>query len=382
MIEHASAIFLVSPSETPCGVETFARHLARSWKLAGRFARQIPVCGRVGELAAVWRALSTAQALVINAPVVAWKRVLIVPFISIVLARLRGIKVVHILHEWDDLDPRRRILLSLYSLLATHILYSSPTVRDQHRRNALARLLPVKTGLVPIPSNIEPPRGKEAADANGSGHPAIRQLAEKRAEGCLILGHFGSIYPRKRSDRILEIAAELKRRGHDVLLAYIGDFVKGSDDIQALFNRRIAELNLADNVLVTGYIESHADVFAALRCTDALVYAFADGLSSRRGSALAALMSGRPVIVNRPQNGCEFDHHPAFREALATGELDLVEAADDICAYADAIERARGTRPGVTVDFDRCWRDAAAAFELVLREAPVFASMPMSLPAE
>ena len=337
----------------------------------------------MAELWQVWRALGAADALVVNAPVVAWKRVLLMPLVSILFARLRGCKVVHVLHEWSDLDPRRRFVLSIYHLFATHVLYSSPSVRTQHRDNLLVRWLRAKTGLVPIPPNIAPPRvGDPDARARPS-HEAVQKLAAARAAGRLVVGHFGSIYPRKRSDRVLEIAAELKRRGHDVLLAYIGDFVKGSDDIQELFTHRIAALGLAENVLITGYIESHEDVYAALRETDVLVYAFADGLSSRRGSVLAALLSGRPVIVNRPQHGGEFDHHPAFRQALARQALMLVDAADDFAAYADTIEAIDRAEQGVTaINFDRCWHDAAAAFSQLLHERPRFHSVPMGVPAE
>jgi glycosyltransferase involved in cell wall biosynthesis len=380
--KEGSALFLVSPSRTPCGVETFARHLARSWGAAGHEARQIAISGRMQELPNIWHALINAEALVINAPVVAWKRVLILPLLCVFLARLRGRKVVHILHEWSDLDPRRRFLLSIYLLFATHVLYSSPSVRDQHGGNLLARLLPLKIGLVPIPPNIAPPQDVDLDHPARPGNTGLKELAAARAAGRLIVGHFGSIYPRKRSDRILEIAAELKQRGHDVLLAYIGDFIRGSDDIQDVFARRIADLGLANDVLITGYIESHADVYAALRQTDILVYAFADGLSSRRGSVLAALLCGRPVIVNRPQNAGEFDHHPAFRQALATGALRLVEAAEDVSAYANAIEQARGAEQAVPIDFDQCWRDAAAAFGEVLRDEPVFESLAVGVPAE
>jgi glycosyltransferase involved in cell wall biosynthesis len=381
-INGGSAVFLVSPSTTPCGVETFARHLARSWGAAGHEVRQIAVAGRLRDLSEVWRRLVDAKVLVVNGPVVAWKRVLLLPLLCLCIARLRGRKVVQILHEWSDLDPRRRFVLSMYLLFATHVLYSSPTVRDQHRSGFLMRLLPVKSGLVPIPPNIAPPHADDVDGVPERGHDAVQKLAAARAAGRLVLGHFGSIYPRKRSDRILEIAAELKRRGHDVLLAYIGDFIRGSDDIHDVFARRIAALGLADNVLITGYIESHADVYAALRETDILVYAFADGLSSRRGSVLAALLSGRPVIVNRPQNEREFDHHPAFRQALAARALRLVDAADDIAAYADAIEEARGMSQTTTIDFDQCWRDAAAAFGEALRADPAFGSIPLGIPAE
>jgi glycosyltransferase involved in cell wall biosynthesis len=380
-VDEGAAVFLVSPSETPCGVETFARHLARSWDSAGHGAAQIPVCGRFGEVVEIWRALASAETLVLNAPVVAWKRVLLVPLLCLCLARLRGCKVVQILHEWSDLDPRRRLVLSIYLLFATHVLYSSPSVRDQHRRNFLARWLPLKSGLVPIPPNIAPP--SHAAASQATRHHAVRQLAAARAAGRLVIGHFGSIYPRKCSDRILEIAAELKRRGHNVLLAYIGDFIRGSEDIEAIFVRRIAELGLERNVLITGYIQSHDDVYAALSETDVLVYAFAEGLTSRRGSVLAALLSGRPVIVNRPENEFEFDHHPAFRQALGRQALRLVEAADDVTAYADAIEAAhRAKQCMITIDFDTCWRDATAAFGRVLRDEPIFDASRVGVPAE
>jgi glycosyltransferase involved in cell wall biosynthesis len=381
-INQGSAVFLVSPSTTPCGVETFARHLARSWGAAGHKARQVAIAGRLQDLSEVWRRLADAEVLVVNGPVVAWKRVLLLPLLCICIARLRGRKVVQILHEWSDLDPRRRFVLSVHLLFATDVLYSSPSVRDQHRRGVLARLLRVKSGLVPIPPNIAPPSVGDVDCEAAPRHDAIAKLAAARAAGRLVLGHFGSIYPRKRSDRILEIAAELKRRGHDVLLAYIGDFVRGSDDIQDVFARRIAALGLGDNVLITGYIESHGDVYTALHETDVLVYAFADGLSSRRGSVLAALLSGRPVIVNRPQNEGEFDHHPAFRQALAARALRLVYAADDIAAYADAIEEARGMSQTTTIEFDQCWRAAAAALGEALRADPAFDSIPLSVPAE
>ncbi|MEA2839214.1 MAG: hypothetical protein QOF41_544 [Methylobacteriaceae bacterium] len=381
-VGEGSALFLVSHSKTPCGVETFARHLAKSCNAGGRTARQLPVSGQMRKLRDVWRALRSAEALVINAPVVAWKRVLLLPLLCILLARLRGRKVVQILHEWGDLDPRRRLVLSAYLLFATHVLYSSPSVRDQHRGSMLMRVLRVKTGLVPIPPNIAPPQGGDVGGHATPPHDAVEALADARRAGRLIIGHFGSIYPRKRSDRILEIAAELKRRGHDVLLAYIGDFIRGSDDIEDVFARRIAELGLTNDVLITGYIESHADVYAALRETDVLVYAFADGLSSRRGSVLGALLSGRPVIVNRPQNAGEFDHHPAFRQALATRALRLVDAAEDVCAYAEAIERAHGIRQAVAIDFDQCWRDAAAAFGRAVRDEASLVSIGVSVPAE
>ncbi len=377
MMRSSPAVFLISASSTPCGVETFARHLARSWREAGQGALPVAISGRLRDLLDVWKALRQAEALVINAPVVAWKHVILTPLLLLCLARLRGCKVVYILHEWADLDPRRRLVLSTYLCLATHLLYSSPSVRDQHRRNPLMRVLPVKIGLVPIPPNIAPPAALDLVRGD-----AAQKIAAARRPGRIILGHFGSIYPRKRSDRILDIAAELKRRGQDVLLVYVGDFVRGSDDVESMFERRIAALGLRGNVLITGYIESHAEVYAALRETDVLVYAFADGLSSRRGSVLAALLSGRPVIVNAPRKQGEFDHHPAFRRALSAGALRLIDREDDAAAYAEAIETALGTSQSASLDFDQCWREAAAAFGDALREERGSATFAIGVTAE
>jgi hypothetical protein len=89
------------------------------------------------------------------------------------------------------------------------------------------------------------------------------------------------------------------------------------------------------------------------------------------------------VIVNRPENEFEFDHHPAFRQALTTEALRLVGAADDVAAYSDAIEAAhRAKQSAVRIDFDQCWRDATAAFGRVLRDEPIFGASGVAVPAE
>jgi hypothetical protein len=89
------------------------------------------------------------------------------------------------------------------------------------------------------------------------------------------------------------------------------------------------------------------------------------------------------VIVNRPENEFEFDHHPAFRQALAAEALRLVNAAEDVAAYADAVEAAhRAKQSTIAIDFDQCWRDAAAAFGSVLRDEPIFDVSRVGVPAE
>ena len=52
------------------------------------------------------------------------------------------------------------------------------------------------------------------------------------AQGRLVIGHFGSIYPGKQPNALLEIGAVLKAGGKKPLLVYIGSFIRGIDNHQ------------------------------------------------------------------------------------------------------------------------------------------------------
>ncbi len=108
--------------------------------------------------------------------------------------------------------------------------------------------------------------------------------------------------------------------------AFIGSFIAGGTiDPKAAFDERVRTLGLENDVTVTGYIGPTAEVFAALEACDVLVYLFAEGLTSRRGSVLACLMASHPVLVNAPANADEFAHHPSFAQApLPTAGLTLL----------------------------------------------------------
>jgi hypothetical protein len=215
--------------------------------------------------------------------------------------------------------------------------------------------LPLTKGLVPIPPNIKrPPKLRSSALTD-------RLMAEK-ARGRTILGHFGSIYPKKRSTFVLDIAADLKRSHTDVFVVFIGSFVKGTDSVEVEFRARAAALGLDDDILVTGYIESAEEIFAVFGCVDTFVYSFADGLSSRRGSVLACLQSGRRIVVNAPAEPGEFDHHPAFLEAVARPILKMVPTHATSWDFAAAISSLDAhAAPESSRIFEDSWRDAAFA---------------------
>jgi hypothetical protein len=66
-----------------------------------------------------------------------------------------------------------------------------------------------------------------------------QRLAAAREAGRLVIGHFGSIYPGKQPNALLNISAILKERGLKPLLVYIGSFIRGVDKVEEEFHARL-----------------------------------------------------------------------------------------------------------------------------------------------
>ncbi|OAI31005.1 hypothetical protein A1351_06875 [Methylosinus sp. R-45379] len=366
--ERKKTLFLVSTATQPCGVESFARHVAARWGELGLEAQRLAVSGKLGDWAAIWRALGEVDAIAINLPVVAWKKVVLTPLVALILALLRGRGRVLVLHEWADLDWRRRLIVSVYALFAQRFVFSSPFVREGFAKGAVTRFLAARSAIAPIPSNIPP-------TAPDGPSPLAERIGAARAEGRIVIGHFGSIYPKKQSDFVLDVAARLRDSGRPVLCLFIGGFVKGVDRIEEDFRAKTQALGLAEDCLVTGYVDGHRDLHALFAEVDCFLYRFPEGLTSRRGSVLACLQSGKPVIVNAPREAGEFDHHRAYRRAIADGSLKLLANDADARAYADCLARTESL-PSRSLSplYDQCWRDAAAAIAATLDVEPMSAA--------
>lgn len=341
---------LVSDSLTPCGVEAFARRLAAT---AGDRATTRGLGSPAG---------SGAGVLVLNLPIVAWKKRLVEPVAAALKARAAARPVLIILHEWSDLDWKRRASYAPLLPLASAILFSSPEVALQFAASPLSRLAPRRRGLVPIPPNVVMPGRLVETELS-------RRLATERAHGRLVLGHFGSIYPRKQSRQILDLTAALVQRGENPFAVFIGSFVRGQDDVEAAFTAHARELGVADRILVTGYVASDADLFAAFAEVDVFAYLFAEGLTSRRGSVLACAMAGRPVVVNAPEHTGAFDHHPTYRRLLDEGRLRLVPTHAALDVVAAAVEEAAALpRQAGSLDVEAAWRDVLVSVDTILAD--------------
>jgi glycosyltransferase involved in cell wall biosynthesis len=349
---------LISDTLKPCGVEGFARGLAGHLARHGGAARHdtCAITGQPGEILVLRRALATKDTLIVNLPIVAWKQRIAAPARAMVAARRLGKSVILVLHEWGDLDWKRRATYLAYLPLASRILFSSPFVRAQFEADAASRFGTSQRGLVPIPPILACPTVLPAT-------AVAAQIAALKASGKRVLGHFGAIYPKKQSTEILEIAARLKANGQPTHCVFIGDFIGGATvDAKAQFQGRIQSLGLEADVLITGYIGPSSDVFAAIEACDVMVYLLAEGLTSRRSSVLACLQSSRPLFVNGPSQDGEFAHHPAFSKALAEGHLVLLPRAAKADAFAIAIAGHGMVAAALPrLDFNRAWDDVVDA---------------------
>jgi glycosyltransferase involved in cell wall biosynthesis len=356
------ALFLEAGEQMLCGVGQFSRRLRENVdRLDPGGSTALTLTRDEGSIADIWRAVGSARNVVCNLPIVAWKRVIVRPLLALAIARLRGRRVILVLHEWRSLHQLRRLTYVPALLAADVIVMFSPLVRRELATDPVVGFCARKTVLAPLPPNIAAPAGI----MDGKWR---RRLATARQQRRLVIGYFGSIYPGKQPTALLGIAAVLKARGLNPLVVYVGSFIRGVDRVEEDFYARAGELGLRDDVLVSGYVASDHEVFGIFSEVDAFCYPLDEGLTARRSSVLTCAQSGRPVIVTEPAAPDEFAHHPRFKELIDRGAITLVArgATDD--TFADRIVAALDHHLAPPAfDFDGWWTDAARAIQAQFR---------------
>jgi hypothetical protein len=359
------ALFVGAGPQMQCGVGQFTRLLQETVeKIEPGSCTSLTLTRRQGSVSDIWRAVGAGRSVVCNFPLVAWKRVMLRPLLALAMARLRGRRVVLIQHEWGGLHWLRRLTYMPALLLADTIVMFSPWVRRELAGDSVVGWTARKCVLAPLPPNIEAPAGITDTKLR-------QQLTAARESGRLVIGHFGSIYPGKQPNALLNIGAILKARGLKPLMVYVGAFIRGVDRVEQEFYARAAELDLTDDVIVSGFVASDHEVFGLFGEIDAFCFCLDEGLTARRSSVLTCVQSGRPVIVTGPAEGDEFNHHPRFKELIDRGAIVLVPRGSSDDDYADRIVSALNW-PSVHApfDFDGWWRDAAQAVREQLRASP------------
>ncbi|HEX6882610.1 MAG TPA: glycosyltransferase family 4 protein [Planctomycetota bacterium] len=261
------------------------RRLRRAWRLAARLARE-PV------------------------PDLVYGR----DFHSLALLALRGRLVAPLVLEVHQ-PPRNRLEHALQLRL--------------FRQPGFARLVCISAALAEeYRRRFGPELGAPLVVApDGADEPAEPAPAAARANG-LALGYVGHLYPGKGLELIERLAARLPRCAFHVLGGEAGDV--------AAWRARLAR----PNVHLHGHVP-HAEAQRRMRAFDVLLAPYqAAVLIGGGGSDVSRWMSplkvfeymasGRPMIAS---------DLPVLREVLRDGENALLARADDVEAWARAVER-------------------------------------------
>ncbi len=181
--------------------------------------------------------------------------------------------------------------------------------------------------LIPIGSNIDP---TPPPDFDRNAWRARLGLDSST----LLLCYFGFLNESKGAESLIQALAQLP----DAKLLMIGGQVGASDPTNAVYLDRVKKLiedkRLRDRVLWTDYV-SQAEVSGYLRASDICVLPYRDGASYRRGSFMAALAHGLPVITTTPRAAAPVSPLPALRD----GENVMLVPPDDPEAIIGAVRQ-------------------------------------------
>jgi len=204
---------------------------------------------------------------------------------------------------------------------------------------------PQKVSLIPIGSNIPVAYSLET---KAKIRADVRQ-SWGLAENDFAVGYFGLLNRSKGVDTLLEALAELRAgpQGQKWRLVIIGGEVGQSDATNRAYARELdaltTRLKLEDAIIRPGHLlpQATSQAFAGL---DAMALPFRDGASFRRGSLLAPLAHGVPVVTTQSTLKVNQKSLPNFPNwpgqlQLFQGESVLYTDAENSRALAQALRQ-------------------------------------------
>ena len=153
-------LFLLTPSKEECGVELFARLLVSALQndYPDDGCAVLAVSSRWRDLPAVFRKIAAADQVVFSVPLVAWKRLLLLPLVVLVFACMVRCRVNVFMHEWAALHWMRRLALAPFLLLSRTIIVVSPFIANEIAGTPWLMGAARKCRLVPNAPTIRRPR--------------------------------------------------------------------------------------------------------------------------------------------------------------------------------------------------------------------------------
>ncbi|MBC7236967.1 MAG: glycosyltransferase family 4 protein, partial [Chloroflexi bacterium] len=188
--------------------------------------------------------------------------------------------------------------------------------------------------MIPIGSNI-------SATLPRRYDRTVWRMRWNLPEEALVLCYFGFLNASKGGEDLVYALRRLVDGGLDAWLLMIGGAAGASDPTNRVYlqhvRRAIDTLHLADRVVWTGHLADE-EVSACFALADICVLPYRDGLSFRRGSLIAALVHGMPIISTYPDGGPD----PALLPEVRHGENVWLVPPANPAALAEAVRRLAG----------------------------------------
>lgn len=202
----------------------------------------------------------------------------------------------------------------------------------------------VRGRVVPIGSNVDRVTTVKTSRA------AIRRDLGADDE-TFVVGYFGFLNPSKGVPTLLEALGQIaaRRPGRSVRLALIGaeaGISNPTDLAQArAVHHAIEQDQLGERIVRTGFLKP-PELSATLLACDVVALPFRDGASARRGTLMAALAHGLPIVSTLPARTSPLPGPAAIwlgagpsGVAVRDGEAILLVPPDDADALATALIR-------------------------------------------
>lgn len=270
------AVVMVSGSFPPdvCGVGDYTGRLMEA--APAHWTTFVQRDWSTSAMPAVLRRLLTLRPadVVIQYPTQGYGWSVVPHVVAIVGAVLRRYQTTFALHEFSSLSKKAQLALALVSHVTARVIFTTEAERDRARRHPLfSRRVP--TAVVGIISNIPlsdtwPRFGARAID----------------------VAYFGHIRPNKGVEAFLDVVQVLRAERPDVRIAIVGEVPAGYEAFGEMVAARFAAIG---GDLILGLDDQAAA--RMLRDIRVLYLPFPDGVSARRGTALAGMGNGAIVAT-------------------------------------------------------------------------------------
>lgn len=264
-----------------------------------------------------------------------------IPFIVKVQKKYKNIKIYLRLHEFTNARLLRKIAI-LPLIMFSDSVYI-PSLLD---RKNVERIIGNKAKQTIIGTNI-----------------SVFPLEDKVTNEDIVISYFGYIYHGKGIKRMFEMWKHIHEldKNNRIKFKIIGELDPNGNSKFANYHKQaykwLVDYDLKDIVEITGFL-SDEDVSKEIQKSNFATLLYEDGLTLRRGSFIAYLTHGIPIITSLGDKECEqlFAGHGGV--VMCNDESDAIEKVFEWCNMsADEIKELKDDNMKLSTYFS--WNNIA-----------------------